>query len=148
MSRAGEPSLKESGLSYSWPARRISGTGVRSYRSIGRARGVERDRVASISLSSRRFPFQDGMDRGQGAAGVTREVAQRIEGGGRNHFVRAPPPPIAVGAAGQIHTRLIAEIKNILQWSHSERGGRPPCQVHQGRSNIATGARGPSQISP
>ena len=75
-----------------------------------------------------------GFGCGQGAAEATREVAQPIEGVGRKHFVRAPPPPVAVGAAGQIHPRLIAEIKNILQWSHSEGGRRRPCQLHLERS--------------
>jgi hypothetical protein len=105
---------------------------------------IELGRISShrvVSVSS-------GIGCGQGAAGPTREVEQPIEGGARKHFIRAPPPPVAFRLTGQIHPRVIAEIKNILQWSHSEGGRRRPCQLHQGRSNFATVAHRPLQITP
>jgi len=71
-------------------------------------------RVASVS---------SGIGYAQGAARATREVAQPIERGGLKHFVSATPPPVALGAARQIHARFIPEIKDILKWGHSERGG-------------------------
>jgi hypothetical protein len=56
-----------------------------------------------------------------GTVGSSRQVAQPLEHRWRQQIVGASPTPVSTALAGHIHSRLITEIEQVLQWNHGQR---------------------------
>src|SRR6266550_9014850 len=82
------------------------------------------------------------------AARHLRQVSQPFERACRQHLLRATPPPVSLGPAGNVHPGLVAQVEQVLKRRDRERGHGFPRQLHQRWRHLGCGASGAPEIAP